>query len=478
VAVAAEEQVRRVAGINAAAQSFPFFLRHCTIKSDDPLHPGVSEWQPWPYLTARAEMWASGQSEVVLKARQLGYTWLLAAYMDWRARNGWACGIVSKGEPEAYEVIERARFIEDNLPEWLQAGARFKSGTASYPHPQTGSYVAGGSLRAFATTPSSGISWTFQCVAFDEFAFHKWGADNYAAIEPTTSAGGQMLIMSTADPTIGPSGIFHDLYWASKAGATGYNAHFEPWYSRPTRDEEWRKRARARYTGLPEEFDAYYPDTDHAAFTAKSGLVFPQFSQLRHVRVAGVGLEHCTRIVAGVDFGGGDPTAVTILGLDKQQHVHQYSEFYKRGAVGVDELAGYLSRAIPAGHPATVVCDPSQGVAIETLNRSTPRHILVRAADNKRGEGLGMVAFLLENDRLSIDPSCKDSIAEFPGYRWANKTDPNDKTRYATTAAVDHHADAMDARRYAVLEITAMLHEGVTMPKRTMHGKPLARRAV
>lgn len=464
------QALRVVAANEAATKSFTYFLSHCKVRSDDPMHPSPTPWLAWPYLTQRAEAWASMQSEVILKARQLGYTWLLAAYMDWRARNGWACGIVSKGEPEAYAVIDRARFIESQLPAWLQAGAKFNAGTADYP--------GGGSLRAFATTPSSGVSWTFQCVAFDEFAFHKWGADNYAAIEPTTSAGGQMLIMSTADPTLGPSGIFHDLYWASKAEATGYHAHFEPWFSRPTRDEEWRKRARARYTGLPEEFDAYYPDSDHAAFTAKSGLVFPQFSEIRHIRIPKTKLEHCTRIVAGVDFGGGDPTAVVVLGLDKQQHVHQYGEFYKRGSVGVDELAGFLRRSIPTGHAATVVCDPSQGVAIETLNRATPSYIRVRPAENKRGEGLGMVAFLLENDRLSIDPSCKASIDEFPGYRWANKTDPNDRTRYATTTPVDNHADAHDARRYAVLEITAMLHDGVRMPSRSLSGKPLARSAV
>ena len=461
-------EARNQARAELARRSFVRFLDHVKIRSDDPLHPTVADWQPWPYLATRADAWATGQSEVILKARQLGYTWLLAAYLTWRARNGWACGIVSKGEPEAHAVIARAQMIEANLPDWLQVAPSFNAGTATYP--------SGGTLRAFATTPSSGVSWTFQLVAFDEFAFHKWGADNYAAIEPTISAGGQMLIMSTADPTLGPSGIFHDLYWSSKADVTGYHAHFEPWDARPGRDAVWRARAKARYTGLPEEFDAYYPDSDHAAFTAKSGLVFPQFSVTRHVRSNPVALEHCVRIVAGVDFGGGDPTAVVVLGLDKSHHVHQYHEFYKRGAVGLDELAGFLDRHIPG--PATVVCDPSQAVAIETLDRFTPGRIRVQAAQNKRGEGLGMVAFLLDNDRLTIAPSNEASLAEFPGYRWTNRVDPNDRTRYATTTPVDNHADAMDARRYAVLEITAMLQAGARLPKRALSGKPLTRSAV
>jgi hypothetical protein len=446
---------------------FDRFLTHAQIRSDDPLHPTVAPWQPWPYLTARAEAWAAGQSEVVLKARQLGYTWLLAAYLCWRARQGWACAVISKGQEEARAVLSRVRFIEERLPDYLRESGTFNADSAAWP--------SGGSIRAFPSTNDAGVSYTFQLVAFDEFAMHPFGASNLGSITPTIGAGGQMLIMSTADPALGPSGIFHDMYWASKQGLTGYAAHFEPWYSRPDRDERWLRRMRQAYVGISEEFDAWYPETDTAAFVARSGLVFPQFSQLRHVRASGTPIAGSVRVVAGVDFGGGDPTAIVVLGMDKRQHTHQYAEFYRRGPVGADDLAGFLVRNMPRG--GTVVCDPSQTVAIETLKRQTPDTFRVIPADNKRGEGLGMVAFLLDNDRLTIDPTCTDSIAEFPGYRWSTRVDSNDKTRYATTTPVDHHADAMDARRYAVLEITAMLHSGVSLPKRSLAGRPLARRA-
>jgi hypothetical protein len=449
-------------------QSFTEFLSHVMIRSDDPLNPTVSPWQPWPYLTERAEAWSTGQSEVVLKARQLGYTWLLAAYMNWRARNGWQCAVISKGQDYSRAVLKRVKFIEDNLPSHLQSGASVQTDAAQYP--------SGGLITAFPSAPDAGIGDTNQLVAFDEFAFHPHGAANYSAIQPTTGAGGQMLIMSTADPEMGPSGVFPDLYWNSKNGLTGYYAHFEPWHARPGRDKAWLVQERAKFIGMPEEFPAWYPDTDVEAFVGRVGLVFPQFSTQRHVLAASVPIADCVRVVAGVDFGGGDPTAITVLGMDKTHRVHQYSEFYKRGAVGVDELAGFLSRNIPKG--GTVVCDPSQGVAIETLNRQTPDRIHVRAADNKRGEGLGMVAFLLDNDRLSIDPTCTNSIAEFPGYRWATRVDSNDKTRYATTTPVDHHADAMDARRYAVLEITAMLSSNVGPRVRKLNGRKPRRVAV
>lgn len=457
------QSLAMVAAQAVALKDFKFFLSHVQIRSDDPLNPTVSPWQEWDYLMARADAWTSTQSEIVLKARQLGYTWLLAAYLDWRARQGWACAIISKGQLDSRSVIARVKFIEDNLPPYLKAGAKFNVDSAEHP--------GGGSILGLPSTPDAGVGQTLQLVAFDEFAFHPHGAANYSAIAPTTSAGGQMLIMSTADPELGPSGMFHDLYWDSKNGLTGYNAHFEPWFARPGRDQEWLRREKARFVGLPDEFDAWFPGSDTEAFIGRSGLVFPMFTKERHVKEARVPLEQCRRVVAGVDFGGGDPTAVVVLGMDADQRVHQYAEFYRRGAVGLDEIGGFIKR-FPVD---SVVCDPSQGIAIETLKRTYK--IPARAAENKRGEGLGMVAFLFENDRLTIEPTNTDSINEFPGYRWANKTDPNDRTRYATTTPVDHHADAMDARRYAVLEITAMLHSRHGSPVRTISGRKPKRKA-
>jgi hypothetical protein len=326
-------------------------------------------------------------------------------------------------------------------------------------------------IRAFASTDHAGISYTFNLVVMDEAAFHPFGALNYAAVRPAV-ARGQMVILSTADPSLGPSGFFHDIYWASKRGETGYSAVFVAWDARPGRDADWYQRERMAFTGRPEEFDAYYPDSDAAAFVARSGLVFPQFSHPRHVKPANFAINTARRVVAGVDFGGGDPTSVVILGMDGRQHVHQFAEFYERGAVGVDKIAGFIAQ-----YPVdAVLCDPSQGTAIATMQQTFG--LPARAADNRRGDGLGLVAFLLDNDRLTIEPDCKASIAEFPGYRWATRVDPNDRTRYATTASVDNHADAMDARRYAVAELLAMLLPHTKMPARSLAGRPLSRRAV
>lgn len=460
--------------------SFVEFLAFVQIRSDDPLNPTVAMWQPWDYLTKRASAWETGQSEVILKARQLGYTWLVSAYLVWRARNGWACAVISKGQLEARAVLARCRFIEARLPAHLRAGnvdRIFKADSCEYP--------SGGSILAFPSTEDAGVSFTLQLVAMDEFAFHPYGSANRGAITPALSAGGQMLILSTADPALGPSGDFHDLYWASKEDRTPYQAHFEPWHARPGRDAAWLARERAAFTGMAEEFDAFYPETDAAAFVARSGLVYPQFDVSRHVQEARIPWEDCTRKVAGVDWGGGDPSAVTIMGLEPaRKHLHQYGEWAQTGPVSVPDIAEQIRRWPGVRE---VRCGADEPVAIVTLQNILGPNYDVQAADVRRAEGLGLIGMLLEDSdlievsrpRLTIDPSCKQSIAEFPGYRWATRVDPSDKTRYATRTPVDHHADLMDARRYAAMELLALLTMNyTTLPTKTLGGKPMARSAV
>jgi hypothetical protein len=467
VVTATREEIRGVsvaAKMQLAKLSFPRFLNYVQIRSDDPLNPVIMPWQPWPYLIEQAESWAAGTSEIDLKDRQLGYSWLVAAYAVWRARNGALVALISKGQLEARELAAKCAFVEQHLPEWLRVKATIRVDDISF--------AGDGKIMAFPSTPDAGVSFTFQLVIMDEAHFHPYAAQNFAAIQPTISAGGQFIALSTADPSLGPHGWFPTMYWASKAGRTGYTSRFVPWHVRPGRDRAWLERQRATYEGMAEEFDAFYADTDAQAFAGRSGLVYPDWNEALHVRPERVPIEQCRRRVAGLDLGGGDPTAVVVLGLDGDHHVHQYAEFYKRGLVSIEEYGGWLTRY----KVDTVACPPEQSTVIATLRSQFKLNAV--PADNSRKDGFTMVETLIKNNRLTIEPDCKESIAEFPGYRWANKTDPNDKTRYATKTPVDHHADAHDARRYAVMEITAMLRNVLRLPTRSLSGRPLARRAV
>lgn len=190
---------------------------------------------------------------------------------------------------------------------------------------------------------------------------------------------------------------------------------------------------------------------------SESDLVFPEFSPETHVRSAPVRWSDCKWRVVGIDPGGGDPTAVVPLGVSPNEHIHQYGEFYRKGDVAVDDVIGYVAQLNELAPIDMIVVDPSAKGWVEQLHRyGFPAY----PANNARGAGLESVRFLLGNGRLTIGGKCVNSIAEFRSYRWAKRRDQDTGERYATSTAEDNHADAMDARRYAVMAVLNGLPSG------------------
>lgn len=401
---------------------------------------GLIPFEQWPHLVTLLNEWEKKKSGVVLKARQLGVSWAVAVYAAWVARRpGALVLLLSQGQMESFELLRK---VKDVLQEHRTHPVELHKDAEGSVE-----ILGGGKIVALPSTARAGRGYTATLVIADEAAYHPYAEDNYVAYKPALDGGGQLLVVSTAN---GNLGFFSDMYWGAVQGANGYEHWFLPWHLRPGRDEAWLKRERKAFRGLPAEFKQEYPDTPEDAFVSLTGLVYPQFHVDRHVARNAVAWEQNKWRLAGVDFGGGDPTAIVPMGVSWDDHVHQYGEFYRAGPVTIEEIGSYLWTLHRIAPFHAILADPSQQVAIASL-RSLG--LPVYPADNRRGEGLGNVAWLLDNNRLTIDDRCEHSIGEFHGYRWKESIDPNSKERFATSTPVDHHADAMDARRYAVMHI-------------------------
>ena len=62
--------------------------------------------------------------------------------------------------------------------------------------------------------------------------------------------------------------------------------------------------------------------------------------------------------------------------------------------------------------------------------------------------------------QLTVSPSCTYTITEYGQYIWAKKKEGDTGVVYFTKTPIDHHADAMDATRYAVSGL------GTTVPRK------------
>lgn len=434
----------------AAPLSFTSFLDHVRVEQDGDLtdaDEATIPFKPWPHLIARAEAWqkhsrANPASEVILKARQLGISTLAEAYALYVAQEKHGnVLVISKTGDDSKDFGRKALIIYDNLPEGMRRPIEVRN-------TEQVSFVGGGRILLRAPTEHAGRSTANTLVIVDEAAFQQWAAKNYKAYRPTISAGGQLLVISTAN---GASGWFHGVYWKSKAEKMPYRAVFIPWSARPDRDAAWLAGERAAFEGLPDEFDQEYPDTEAAAFIAKTGIVFPQFSESKHFRATPpVPWEECVYRVAGGDWGGGDPTAMPMFGVYKSAggyRVHGYALYYRNtGAPIVDDLVSF-AEPWQKRAPLTTARGDHDAILLATLAAMG----LPFAKADKARANLGTLAMFLDNGWITFDAEAFAPLAyEMASYRWLQRVDPNDKERYATATPHDHHGDIIDATRYAL----------------------------
>ena len=447
--------VRR-AQLERAKIDFPAFLEWCITENDDghacplpvtltrglpdPLQDLIDSGEvlprpsPWPHVDEMALDLASGRNLIYLKSRQMLFSWILACFNLYESLQRGHMFVLSLGQDESDEVILKIKYVFEKLPRELRL-------TAQTWNTSNVAFKKGGSVKSFPSTENAVRSLSGRKVFSDEAAFHRYAAENFRAYQPAISgANGQHVIVSTAN---GPHGWFHTFFQNAYTGLNDYNWRFYPWNARPDRDKAWYDRTRRAYAGFDADFLREYPSTIEEAFSQLSGVVYPSFNPQIHVAPARVSYEECMWRGAGVDFGGsaGNPNAVAILGFTRDGHVHQYDEFAPAGVLSIEEIGGFISKWRQRAPMITVECD-HQETAIQTLRKTFG--LPARRAEKKR-EGLEITDFLLQNNRLTIDPACTKSIEEFYGYRWREALDPNSRERYQTKTPVDNHADCFVA---------------------------------
>ena len=468
--------------LEAAKQSFRRFYPFSTVQNEK----GLIFAEPWshffdpqysPQNISLVDALLQGKSGTMLKARQLGASWLFTAFNVWDAQFNTVLPIqnFSQGEEEAKELIRKAEVVYDNLPPGLQVPLKTKP-TSKLIEWQDGA----GRLMAFPSTKKAGRSYTSRRSFADENAFHEYALENFNAAEPQAEA---MWLVSTANG----ENFFKEQFWSSWRGESDNVSFFYPWWVRPDRQnadgtpsQTWYDAKLAKFKGFEEDFRAEYPATPQEAFLSKGNLVYPMFSQTKHVLpVPPVPFEDTKIRLAGVDWGGNDPTAIVILGVTSSGHVHQYNEWYQDDGEPpiLEEMAAYLREWNDYAPLHGIYCDNSEPGMIRNLGMHFGG-VQPSKANRSRPEGLGLTAALLKQERLTLSANCVKSIAEFYSYKRRISTDPNTKERYYSSGGpVPNHGDAMDARRYALMALISMQ----TTPSDsvgTLDGSPIVRKAV
>lgn len=206
---------------------------------------------------------------VILKARQLGISWISLGYALWQMMFEpiAVVSIFSRREEEASYLLgeERLRGMFNNLPEWMKTG--YESVTNSVLEWK----MANESIaRAFSTKSGDGYVATLAIV--DEADLSPDLNTLMRSVKPTIVNGGKMIMLSRTNKSE-PESEFKNIYRGAKSGENGWKPIFLPWRAHPERDDSWyegEKKEILSRTGSLDELYEQYPETDTQALSSKT----------------------------------------------------------------------------------------------------------------------------------------------------------------------------------------------------------------
>jgi hypothetical protein len=251
----------------ACAEHPAYFLdRHVSIYDAT-----LGRWIPfrlWPAQAGVLDTIHGHRLSVILKARQLGLTWLVLGYARWLMvfRPAATVLVFSKREEESVYLLgdERLRGMYDRLPTWL------KVASAEPDAARTWALANGSVLRAFPT--NAGDSYTATLAVVDEADLVPDLDRLMRSVKPTIDGGGQMVLLSRSDKGK-PQSEFKRIYRAARQGPSAWQGVFLPWHARPDRDRAWYEGQQAdilHRTGWLDELHEQYPATDTEALAPRS----------------------------------------------------------------------------------------------------------------------------------------------------------------------------------------------------------------
>lgn len=233
-----------------------------------------------------------GEWLLILKGRQVGFTWLLSAYCLWRLTYEPMFQVLVVNQEKIYadDFVARVVFMHGRCEPWMvctpttdaMSMIRFQGGEHNTE------------LRSMVGSENAARSTTADLVIADEASrvpfFDKLIG---AAVPALTSAGGQLICLTTS---AGPQGTFYELWQENYGrfgeklrpdgrGAGDFTPVFVHWSERPGRDAAWYAAEKRRLDQVgPVVVKQEYPDTPEEAWEFATGRIYARFRTDTHIR--------------------------------------------------------------------------------------------------------------------------------------------------------------------------------------------------
>ena len=217
--------------VKCAKDPVYFMKKYCTIQ-----HPikGKIPFHLWEFQEKTLKDFKGHKLNVILKARQLGMSTLIAGYSLWMMtfHEDKNILVIATKQDTAKNLVTKVRVMHANLPTWLKQSC-VEDNKLSLR------YRNGSQVKAVASSDEAGRSEALSLLVLDEAAFIENIDRIWAAASQTLSTGGQCITLST------PNGVgnwFHKTWMDAEDGMSGWNFIKLHWSIHPERGEEWRTK--------------------------------------------------------------------------------------------------------------------------------------------------------------------------------------------------------------------------------------------
>ena len=284
----------------------------------------IQPFNLWPEQEKALEQFRLNRLIAILKARQLGITWLVLHYALWvMIKPGKTVIGLSRTEDEAQELVRRMTVILDNMrmlfaPQkdqpvnWANATWENTSLTLTIHFANGPDSV----LKCFPSSPNAARSFTANLIIFDEWAFQQFAREIWTSAFPTINSpfGGQVIGLSTIER----GSFFEEIYTDPD---NGFVKLFIPWSADPSRDEAWYEATKRAMGDL---ITQEYPASIEEALTVPGGSFFPEVKRETHI--TNIELEGKVRRYVALDYGL-DMLSAHWIQVDTKGNAQIYREY-------------------------------------------------------------------------------------------------------------------------------------------------------
>ena len=191
------------------------------------VHPvrGLVPFKLYPFQFTILNALESNRFNILRKFRQAGCTTIAASYALWMIifQKHKQVVILSKGDTEATEVLDRIKVMYEELPSMFQPGI-------AEDNKHTLKLNTGSVIKSRPSGKQSGRSLAGSLLIIDEAAFIENIDTIWAAVYPIISTGGRAFVLSTVN---GVGNWYHDVYTAALKKANSFNAIDIEWIEHP-----------------------------------------------------------------------------------------------------------------------------------------------------------------------------------------------------------------------------------------------------